>query len=178
MSRIGLKPVAVPAGVKVTVDGREVAVVGPLGSLSLVLPESIAAEFSDGKINFSRENDIRLTKSLHGLARSLTDNMVVGVTKGYSKELEIQGVGYKAALQGQQLSLSLGLAGPVVFTVPKEVKVVVQDGTKIVVSGTDRQLVGQVAARIRAFHPPDPYKGKGIRYKDERVRKKVGKTVA
>jgi large subunit ribosomal protein L6 len=172
-------PVAVPAGVTVTVDGATVTVKGPKGELAVELPEGISASVVDGKeISFTRPRDDRRSKSFHGLARSLVANMVEGVDKGFQKDLEIQGVGFRAAVQGKKLSLSLGFAGPKEFDIPEGVTVTEQGGVNLTVSGPDKQLVGQVAARIRSYFPAEPYKGKGLRYKGERVRRKVGKTVA
>lgn len=178
MSRIGKQPVALPAGVTATVDGQTVRVKGPKGELSRVLPEGITAKAGGGNVELDRAADERRFRSLHGLSRTLVFNMVEGVTKGYSKELEIQGVGFKAAVQGQKLVLTLGFASPVEFAVPAGVKVSAEGGTAITVSGPDKELVGTVSARIRSFYPAEPYKGKGLRYKGEYVRRKVGKTVA
>jgi large subunit ribosomal protein L6 len=178
MSRIGKLPVALPAGVTATVDGQTVRVKGPKGELNRVLPEGISAKVGGGKVELDRAADERRFRSLHGLSRTLVANMVEGVTTGYSKDLELQGVGFKAAVQGQKLVLTLGFAGPVEFTVPAGVKVSAEGGTAIKVSGPDKELVGIVSARIRSFYPAEPYKGKGLRYKGEYVRRKVGKTVA
>lgn len=176
MSRIGEKPIEVPGGVKVSVNGTVVEATGPKGSLQVTLPEGIQASLEGDTLSFSRENDTQ--KPFHGLARSLVANIVEGVNTGYTKELEIQGVGFRAALSGKTLSLSLGFASPVEFPIPDSVTIAVNNNTEVVVSGTDKQQVGEVAARIRAFFPAEPYKGKGIRYKDEQIRRKVGKTVA
>ncbi len=176
MSRIGEVPIELPAGVTVTVDGSHVVVKGGKGELMLDLPEGISMTVEGKSAIVSRANDTQ--KAFHGLARSLVSNMVEGVVKGYSKELEIQGVGFKAVLQGSTLSISLGFAYPVEYPVPDTVKVEVENNTKIVVSGIDKQQVGLVAARIRSFYPAEPYKGKGVRYKGEKVRRKEGKTVA
>ena len=178
MSRIGQKPVDILSGVTVSVTGTRVTVKGAQGELLLDLPPGISAEVKDGKVNLRRPDDLRTSKSFHGLSRTLVANMIDGVSKGFSKELEIQGVGFKAALQGQTLSLSLGFASPVEFAVPKDVKVTVDAGINLVVRGPDKQRVGDTAAQIRSFYPAEPYKGKGIRYKGEYVRRKVGKTVA
>jgi len=178
MSRIGEKPIEIPSGVTVTISGSDVAVRGPKGELSMVLPGAIAATVSDNRIDVTREDDQRKSKSFHGLGRSLIANMVTGVSEGYTKELEISGVGFKAVAQGQTLSLSLGFASPVEYSVCEGVSVAVNNNTNIVVTGPDKQKVGETAARIRAFYPAEPYKGKGVMYKGERVRRKVGKTVA
>jgi large subunit ribosomal protein L6 len=176
MSRIGEKPIAVPGGVTVTIDGRQVAVKGPKGTLSITLPRGVKVVQDGAELRFQRESD--LFRAEHGLARSLVANMLIGVVSGYTKELEINGVGFRAALSGQTLSLSLGFASPVEFLVPDTVKVTVVNNTAVTVTGLDKQQVGDVAARIRSFYPAEPYKGKGIQYKGERVRRKVGKTVA
>ena len=178
MSRIGQAPVAVPDGVDVTVQGRTVAVKGKLGETSIELPDGITARVDDGRVVLERPDETRDSKSFHGLARSLVANMVEGVAKGYSRDLEINGVGFRAAVNGRQVSLSLGFASPLEYTVPDGVNVETKDGTTLTVSGIDKQKVGDVAARIRSFFPAEPYKGKGIQYKGERIRRKVGKTVA
>jgi large subunit ribosomal protein L6 len=179
MSRIGQKPIEIPAGVTVTVANGVVTVKGKLGELRLDLPKIISAEVVDGKqVKVSRPGDSRQEKSFHGLTRTLIANMLVGVAQGYSKALEIEGVGYKASIQGPNLMLSLGFATPVTYAIPAGIKVTEEGGTKLVVSGSDKQKVGDAAARIRGFYPVEPYKGKGIRYKDEHVRRKEGKTVA
>lgn len=178
MSRIGQKPVDIISGVTVTVDGGVVKVKGKEGELSRQLPPMIEASVADGKVVVKRTAETREARSYHGMSRTLISNMIAGVAKGYSREMEIQGVGFKAILKGQKLSLSLGFASPVDYEIPAGVKVTEEGGVKMVVRGPDKQLVGDTAARIRAFFPAEPYKGKGIRYKDERVRRKVGKTVA
>lgn len=176
MSRIGEKPIEVPGGVKLSVNGALVEATGPKGTLSLTLPKGIRAALEGTELKISRENDSQ--KAFHGLSRSLVANMIEGVNSGYTKELEIQGVGFRAALSGNTLSLSLGFASPVEYTVPDTVSVAVNNNTALVVSGADKQQVGEVAARIRSFFPAEPYKGKGVRYKGEKVRRKVGKTVS
>lgn len=178
MSRIGQMPIEVPTGVTVEVRGSRVDVKGPNGELTRDLPVSIEAKVEDGKVLVTRSGDGRKEKSLHGLSRTLLANMVEGVQKGFSKALEIEGVGFKATVQGQKLALALGFASPIQFTVPAGVTVTEKGGTNITVSGPDKQQVGDVAARIRSFFPAEPYKGKGLRYKGERIRRKVGKTVA
>ncbi len=177
MSRIGLSPVDVPDGVDVQVKDRHVFVKGPLGELSFELPGGIRASLVENRVKLERSDDSKENKSLHGLSRSLVANMVEGVSKGYRKDLAIEGVGYKADLQGSNLTLFLGFSKPVEYQVPEGIKLDVE-ATSISVSGCDKQSVGDVAARIRAFHPPEPYKGKGVRYKDEHVKRKAGKTVA
>src|SRR5215831_6456064 len=178
MSRIGNKAVEIPAKVKVNVgaDGI-VAVEGPKGKLNWSLPRKIKGSVADNRISLVREAETRSVKALHGLARSLLHNMVVGVSQGFSKQLEIEGVGFKAAVQGSVLNLSLGKSHPILFRIPKEIKITVTDATKITVEGIDKKLVGQVAADIRGYYPPEPYKGKGVRYTGEQIRRKEGKTV-
>jgi large subunit ribosomal protein L6 len=178
MSRIGQQPVTIPAGVTAVVEGQTVRIKGPKGELSYEMPAGIGAAASGGSVKLSRETDDRRGRSLHGLARSLVANMVEGVTKGFVKELELQGVGFKAAVQGQKLVMTLGFASPVEYVIPPGVKVTAEGGTAITVAGPDCGQVGTVAARIRSFYPAEPYKGKGLRYKGEYVRRKVGKTVA
>lgn len=177
MSRIGSNPVEVPEGVTVEVKDCHLTVKGPLGELFLDLPGEIRANVNGNHIVFVRPDDSKKNRSLHGLSRSLVGNMVAGVTKGFRKDLALEGVGYKAELQGKKLMLSLGFSKPVEYAVPEGVKVDVK-GTEIAVSGPDKQQVGDVAARIRSYRPPEPYKGKGVRYKGEHVRRKAGKTVA
>ena len=178
MSRIGRQPVEIPTKVKVAVQGQQVAVEGPLGKLSWTLPLGITAEVADNKVLVKASDATRQVKSLHGLSRSLINNMVKGVATGYRKNLEIQGVGFKAAVQGQTLTMNLGFSHQIIFPVPKTVKVTVADNTRVLVEGPDKQMVGEVAASIRRFYPPEPYKGKGVRYVGEQVRRKEGKKVA
>lgn len=178
MSRIGQKPIAVPAGVEVKVADRTVSARGKLGELSLELPGAIKAGVEGSTVTLTRPDDTRENKSFHGLARSLVANMVEGVSTGYKRELEISGVGYRASVQGQRLEILLGFASPVVYEVPAGVTVQVENAVNIAVSGADKQKVGVTAARIRRFYPAEPYKGKGIQYKGEHIRRKVGKTVA
>lgn len=178
MSRIGQKPVAIPEGVTVTVKGDTVHVKGPKGELSFRFPETISAQVDGATLTVSRSEETRRGRSFHGLSRTLVANMVEGVSQGFQKELEIQGVGFKAAVQGNQLILSLGFASPVEFAIPEGIDVREEGGTKVFISGASKELVGTTAARIRGFFPAEPYKGKGIRYRDEQVRRKVGKTVA
>lgn len=178
MSRIGNKPVDVPDTVKVNVEqGGGVSVEGPKGKLHWRLPRQIRANVHDNKVSLVRETESRSAKALHGLSRSLVHNMVQGVSEGFTKQLEIEGVGFKAAVQGSTLNLSLGFSHPVSFTIPQDIKITVADNTKITVQGADKKLVGQVAADIRRYYPPEPYKGKGVRYAGEQIRRKVGKTV-
>jgi large subunit ribosomal protein L6 len=178
MSRIGQQPVSIPPGIAVNVTGRTVGIKGPKGDLSYDLPEGIEVKVEGAGVVLTRSADDQRGRSLHGLARSLVANMVKGVEKGFSKELELQGVGFKAAVEGRKLLLSLGFAGPVEYVIPEGIKITVEAGTALTVSGPSKELVGTVAARIRAFFPAEPYKGKGLRYRGEYVRRKVGKTVA
>jgi len=178
MSRIGNLPVRLPDGVSVSVGQDGVTVKGPLGSMTTPQPRGITCRVEGKTVVFKRANDERRQRALHGLARALLANAVDGVSRGWGRELEIQGVGYRAAVQGQNLELALGFSHPVIYPIPKGSTVKVDKNTRMAISGIDRQQVGQVAAEIRGFRPPDPYKGKGIRYVDEIVRKKVGKTGA
>ena len=175
MSRIGKNPVPVPSGVTVDIDGQTVTVKGPKGSLTHVVAEPITVEQTDGVIEVKRPNDERRSKSLHGLSRTLIANMVTGVTEGYSKTLEISGTGYRVVPKGQGLEFSLGISHPVQVDAPEGISFQVEGPTKFTVSGTDKQLVGEVAANIRKLRKPDPYKAKGIRYSGEHIRRKAGK---
>ncbi len=178
MSRIGNKEVEIPDKVKVNIDNEgAVSVEGPKGKLSWKLPRDIKASVKDNHVSVVREAETRNVKALHGLSRSLVHNMVQGVSEGFSKQLDIEGVGFKAAVQGSTLNLSLGFSHPVPFSIPQDIKVTVVDNTKITIQGVDKKLVGQVAADIRRFYPPEPYKGKGVRYVGEQIRRKEGKTV-
>jgi len=176
MSRIGRKAIPVPAGVEVTIDGQTVKVKGPKGELSHRLAEPITAERGEnGEINVVRPNDERTAKELHGLSRTLVANMVVGVTDGYRKSLEIQGTGYRVQAKGADLEFALGFSHPVVVAAPKGITFTVERPTLFHVAGIDKQQVGEVAANIRKIRPPEPYKGKGVRYQGEAVRRKAGK---
>jgi large subunit ribosomal protein L6 len=177
MSRIGRKPIAVPDTVELVIgEGNAVTVKGPKGQLSATFAPSIVLERENGTLNVSRPDDSRQNRSLHGLTRTLISNMVTGVTDGFRKNLEITGVGYRAAMDGKTLVLSVGYSHPVRMTPPDGVTYAVEGLTKLSVSGNDKQLVGEEAARIRRVRPPEPYKGKGIRYEGEVVRRKAGKT--
>jgi len=177
MSRIGKLPVPVPGGVDVTVHGPLVTVKGPKGTLSHTLAEPITVDRDgDGALLVKRPNDERRSRALHGLSRTLVNNMVVGVTQGYEKKLEIHGVGYRVALRGAELEFSLGYSHPVKVTPPDGITFVVETPTRFSIQGIDKQKVGEVAANIRKLRKPDPYKGKGVRYSGEVVRRKVGKT--
>ncbi len=176
MSRIGRQPIPVPSGVEVSISGDHVAVKGPRGTLERDLPEPISVRQDDGQLLVERPDDERRSRALHGLARSLVDNMVVGVTAGFRKELEIVGVGYRATAAGpNKLNLAVGFSHPVSVDAPEGVTFTVPAPNRIVVEGNDKQAVGQVAADIRAIRKPEPYKGKGIRYAGERVQRKAGK---
>jgi len=178
MSRIGRKPVPIPKGVGVEVDGGVVTVNGPKGTISKKMPKGIQVTIDDGNVTLSRASDLAFDRALHGTARVLVSNMVRGVTEGFSKQLEIEGIGYKAQVQGKKLTLSLSMSHPVVFEAPEGITIEVPDPRKITVSGADREMVGQLAANIRRVLPPEPYKGKGIRYAGEYVRRKAGKAGA
>jgi large subunit ribosomal protein L6 len=178
MSRIGRATIQIPKGVEVKLAAGSISVKGPKGELSGAIPSPIKAELADGELKFVRPDDRRENRSLHGLTRALANNMVKGVTSGFEKELEIQGIGYRADMKGNKLGLALGFSHPVEIDVPKGLKVTIDGTTKIKIEGVDKQLVGQFAADIRSIRPPEPYKGKGIRYVGEHVRRKVGKTGA
>jgi len=177
MSRIGKQPITIPPKVKVEVKGQQVHVEGPKGKLNWEMPKRISLKVADGKVVVDRNGEDAQAKALHGLSRALVNNMVRGVSEGFSKKLEIQGVGFKAAVQGKVVNLNLGYSHPLVYNIPDQIKVTVEENTKLTIEGPDRQVVGQVAAEIRSFYPPEPYKGKGVRYSDERVIRKEGKTV-
>jgi large subunit ribosomal protein L6 len=175
MSRIGKLPVPVPSGVDVTIDGRNVMVKGPKGTLSHVVAEPITVSQEDGTISVARPDDERLSKSLHGLSRTLIANMVTGVTSGYTKTLEIVGTGYRVTAKGSDLEFALGFSHPVLVKAPEGITFRVETPTRFAVEGIDKQKVGEVAANIRKLRKPDPYKGKGVRYQGEQIRRKAGK---
>ena len=175
MSRIGRLPIAVPAGVDVTLDGRIITVKGPKGTLSRELHPDITVSREDDKLVVTRPTEQKTHKQLHGLTRTLVNNMVVGVTSGYRKPLEITGVGYRAALVGRKLQLNLGYSHPIEIDPPSGISFEVENPTRLAVVGIDKELVGQVAARVRSTRKPEPYKGKGVRYAGERVLRKAGK---
>ncbi|MEA2024927.1 MAG: 50S ribosomal protein L6 [Actinomycetota bacterium] len=175
MSRIGNAPIDLPSGVEVSVDENAVVVKGPKGALTQTLDPRISVSVEDGVLSVARENDDRQARALHGLTRALIANMVVGVSVGYTKELKAVGVGYRGALKGNTLELQVGFSHPVAIEAPEGITFEVPEPTKFIISGIDKQLVGQVAANIRSVRPPEPYKGKGIRYVDEYVRRKAGK---
>ncbi len=175
MSRIGRAPVTIPQGVKIKQDGQQVVVEGGKSTLSFALPESISVKIGAQVLTVERANDEKAVKALHGLSRALIANMVLGVTTGFSKELEIVGVGYRAQLQGKQISLSVGFSHPVVVQIPEGLTVEVPKPTNVIIKGADKQLVGQFTANLRRIAPPEPYKGKGIKYAGEVIRRKAGK---
>ncbi|KZS84082.1 50S ribosomal protein L6 [Mycobacterium persicum] len=177
MSRIGKQPIPVPPGVDVTIDGQNIAVKGPKGALDMTVAEPITVSRNeDGAIVVARPNDERRSRSLHGLSRTLVSNLVIGVTQGYTTKMEIYGVGYRVQLKGANLEFALGYSHPVVIEAPEGITFAVQAPTKFTVSGIDKQKVGQISANIRRLRRPDPYKGKGVRYEGEQIRRKVGKT--
>jgi large subunit ribosomal protein L6 len=177
MSRIGKQPIAIPPKVKVEIKGQKVHVEGPKGKLDWELPRRTSLKVENGNIIVSRADEEPQTKALHGLSRALVNNMVKGVTDGFVKKLEIQGVGFKAAVQGKTVNLILGFSHPINYQIPDQVKVTVEENTKLTIEGPDRQVVGLVASELRSFYPPEPYKGKGVRYAGEHVQRKEGKTV-
>ncbi|QYM79747.1 50S ribosomal protein L6 [Horticoccus luteus] len=181
MSRIGKQPVLIPAKVKVAVKDGTVNVEGPKGKVSKLFADAVKVTVADGKVTFAPTEDTRFSKAMYGTARSIVAGMVKGVSEGFAKDLEIQGVGFKAVLKGKELDLSLGYSHPVIMEIPEGIKITIADGTRVRVEGCDKQLVGAVTAEIRSYYPPEPYKGKGVRIVGEhaeRVRRKEGKTVA
>ena len=177
MSRIGKQSIAIPAKVKVAVKGQNVSVEGPKGKLNWDLPHRTSLKVEGDKIVVSRAGDDAQSKALHGLSRALINNMVKGVAEGFVKKLEIQGVGFKAAVTGKVVNLSLGYSHPINYNIPDQIKVTVEENTKLTIEGPDKMIVGKVASEIRAYYPPEPYKGKGVRYAGEHVQRKEGKTV-
>jgi len=177
MSRVGLKPITLPEKVAVKVDGNTVNVEGPKGKLDFAVPAGISLKAEDGSVIVSRATEQREHRALHGTVRSIVNNMITGVSEGFSKDLEIHGVGLRAAVKGSDLDLSLGRSHPLLHPIPSGLTVTVNENTKIKVEGIDKQLVGQFAAEVRAFYKPEPYKGKGVRYVGEKVRRKEGKSV-
>jgi large subunit ribosomal protein L6 len=176
MSRIGKLPVTVPSGVEVTINGQHIQVKGPKGTLEHVIAEPISVEREEGTLLVKRPNEERTSRALHGLTRTLVDNLIVGVTQGYEKKMEIHGVGYRVAAKGSDLEFALGYSHPVKIAAPEGITFKVETPTRFSVSGIDKQKVGQIAAVIRRLRKPDPYKGKGLRYEGEKIRRKVGKT--
>ncbi len=177
MSRVGKKPISIPEKVDVKIADKNIRVKGPLGELSFTIPQTIDAKVDNGKVLLSRGSDLRQERALHGMARSLVANMITGVSTGFTKKLVIDGVGYRAQAKGNMLTLNLGFSHPIEFTVPDGISVNVEKNV-VSISGIDKQLVGQVSANIRELRPVEPYKGKGVRYEDEKVRRKVGKVGA
>lgn len=175
MSRIGLKPIAIPAGVDFSINGNTVTVKGPNGTLTMDKHPNISVSVEGSEINVARPNDDKENRALHGLTRSLIANMVEGVTNGFKKVLEVNGVGYRVQLQGKDLVMNLGFSHQVIMTAPEGVKIECPSATQIVISGADKQAVGQFAAQVREKRPPEPYKGKGIKYAEEHIRRKEGK---
>jgi len=178
MSRIGTAPIPIPQGVEIKQAGPAVEVKGPKGALSHTMPVGISLQVEDGVVHVKRDGDAKRMRSLHGLTRTLIANMVTGVTQGFEKGLEIVGIGYRANLQGRNLQLSLGYSHPVIYPLPEGIEVVVEKQNKLTVTGIDKQKVGQAAAEIRSFRKPEPYKGKGIKYIGEQIRRKAGKAKA
>ena len=178
MSRIGRAPITIPADVEVKIDGRHISVKGPKGSLERDLVPQIKVEIKDGVLHVTRPDDSKENRSLHGLTRTLVDNMVVGVTKGFEKKLEINGVGYRAAKEGKNLVMNLGYSHQIIVPETEDIQIEVPDPNHVIVKGIDKQKVGQFAAEIRGKRPPEPYKGKGVKYDYEVVRRKEGKTGA
>jgi len=179
MSRIGKLPVPIPEGVQVDIQGQQITVKGPKGTLSLAAHPAVQVQVEERHIVCRRSTDEKFHKALHGLTRSLLHNMVEGVVRGFERKLELVGVGYRASMLGPtNLNLSLGYSHPILYPVPQGIKIEVKDQTQVTVSGIDKQLVGAVAAKIRGFRPPEPYKGKGVKYAEERIRRKAGKTGA
>ncbi len=177
MSRIGKIPVTIPAKVKVEIKGRKIFVEGPKGKLDFEMPRRASAKVEKDQVVVTRDGEDAEAKAMHGLTRALVNNMVKGVSDGFVKKLEIQGVGFKAAVQGNIINLSLGYSHPLNYTIPPQIKVTVEDNTKVTIEGPSKEVVGKVAAEIRSYYPPEPYKGKGVRYSDEKVKRKEGKTV-
>ena len=175
MSRIGKKAVPIPSGVTANVEGQTVKVKGPKGALQVVLPDEVTVKMEGGGVKVNPRNETKRARSMWGTSRTLVNNLVIGVTKGYERKLEITGVGYRAALQGKNLQIALGYSHDVIYPVPEGIAIATPKPTEILVSGIDKQKVGQVAAEIRAFRPPEPYKGKGVKYADEYIFRKEGK---
>jgi len=177
MSRIGKQPVVIPAKVKVQIQGQKISVEGPKGKLNLDLPARTVAKIDAGNVIVTRQGEDAQARALHGLSRALINNMVKGVSDGFTKKLEINGVGFKAAVTGKVITMSLGYSHPIIYDIPDQIKVTVEENTKVTIEGPDKQLVGKVASELRSFYPPEPYKGKGVKYSDEHIERKEGKTV-
>ncbi|MDR2980734.1 MAG: 50S ribosomal protein L6 [Puniceicoccales bacterium] len=178
MSRIGKLPVSIPAGVKASVSGQTINIEGPKGKLSKTFAPVVSIKIEDNAVKVAPQEESRFAGAMHGTARSIIKNMVIGVTKGYSKKLEIEGVGFKATLKGDTLDLALGYSHPILYKLPAGIKVEITDGTKLEVSGPDKEAVGKVAAEVKNYYPVEPYKGKGVRIAGEYVRRKEGKKTA
>lgn len=178
MSRIGKMPIKVPKGVKIAMSGADLKIEGPIGKMSIKIPAEVKTRLEGETLHVDRASEERRERSFHGLFRTLISNAVTGVSTGFKRELEINGVGYRAAVQGQMLNLSMGFSHPVEFKIPAGIKVEVEKQTKITLTGADKQLIGETAAKIRGVRPPEPYKGKGIKYAEEVVRRKAGKTAS
>jgi large subunit ribosomal protein L6 len=177
MSRIGKMPVKIPAKVKVEIKGRTIHVEGPKGKLGFNLPAETSVAIEGDIATVSRGSDTRQAKASHGLARALINNMVLGVSEGFVKRLEIHGVGFKAAVQGKNITMNLGYSHQIVYPIPDQIKVTVEDNTRVIIEGPSKEVVGRVASELRGFYPPEPYKGKGVRYAGEHILRKEGKTV-
>jgi len=177
MSRIGKQPVVIPPKVKVELKGSRIFVEGPKGKLDMQVPRRTSVKVEGDKAVLSRDGDDAEAKAMHGLSRALLHNLVEGVSNGYMKKLEINGVGFKAAVAGKVITMNLGYSHPIIYNIPDQIKVTVDENTKITVEGPSKQVVGQVAAELRSYYPPEPYKGKGVKYSDERIERKEGKTV-
>ena len=177
MSRIGKQPIAIPAKVKVDVKGSRVFVEGPKGKLDMEIPRRTSLKVDNNNVVVNRDGDDSEARAMHGLSRALLNNLVKGVSEGYVKKPEINGVGFKAAVQGKVVNLSLGYSHPINYDIPDQIKVTVEENTKILIEGPNKEIVGLVASEIRSYYPPEPYKGKGVRYSDEQVKRKDGKTV-
>lgn len=177
MSRIGKQPITIPEKVKIEVKGQKIQVEGPKGKLNWELPGRTSLKIEGTTINVTRQGEDKQSRALHGLSRALINNMVKGVSDGFLKKLEINGVGFKAAVTGKTITMSLGYSHPIVYDIPEQIKIVVEENTKILIEGPDKQLVGKVASELRSYYPPEPYKGKGVKYSDEKIVRKEGKTV-
>jgi large subunit ribosomal protein L6 len=177
MSRIGKQPISIPPKVKVDVKGSRVFVEGPKGKLDMALPRRTSVKVEGATVLVARDGDDAEAKAMHGLGRALLNNLVKGVSEGYVKKLEINGVGFKAAVAGKVITMNLGYSHPIIYDIPDQVKVTVEENTKITIEGPNKQSVGQVASELRSYYPPEPYKGKGVKYSDERIERKEGKTV-
>lgn len=178
MSRIGRKPVPTTKGIKIETKDGKLKISGPKGELTAMMPSSIAMEVKDDQVILTRSSDIKAQRALHGTWRALVNNMVKGVSEGFQKKLEIVGVGYKAELKGKKIQFALGYSHPIIFEPPAGIKIEIPQPTNVIISGIDKQLVGQVAAKLRSFRPPEPYKGKGVKYEGEYIRRKAGKAAA